>query len=121
MNKLPENLARLREQKGVYLKEVAPLLGVSVGTVSNYEHGVHSPDPDTLMQLADYYNVSMDYLMGRTDCPCPINTINQEIYEKYTVGQFLQLLDRLPQNEIPHLVYVLKLFEQQTKSPENRT
>ena len=116
MSKLPETLKRLREQKGVYLKEVAPVLGVSVGTVSNYEHGIHSPDPDTLMQLADYYGVSVDYLIGSTDCPCPISSINREIYGKYTVGQFLELLDRLPKPELQYLVYLLRLFELRTTS-----
>ncbi len=111
MNKLPETLKRLREQKGVYLKEVAPVLGVSVGTVSNYEHGVHAPDPDTLMQLADYYGVSIDYLIGHTDCPCPISTINREIYGKYTVGQFLELLDRLSDQEVQYVVHFLKMLE----------
>lgn len=113
MNKLPETLKHLREQKCVYLKEVAPVLGVSVGTVSNYEHGVHSPDPDTLAQLADYYGVSVDYLVGRTDCSCPISTINRKIHGEYTVGQFLELLDRLPKPDLQYLVYMLKLFELQ--------
>lgn len=111
MSKLPETLKCLREQKGVYLKEVAPVLGVSVGTMSNYEHGVHAPDPDTLVQLADYYGVSVDYLIGRTDCPCPISDINRVIYGKYTVGQFLELLNLLPEKELPHLVHMLKMFE----------
>lgn len=113
MSKLPENLKYLRQQKGVYLKEVAPVLGMTVGTVSNYEHGVHAPDPDVLILLADYYNVSVDYLVGHTDCPCPISDINRTIYGKYTVGRFLELLDRLPDRELPHLVHMLKLFELQ--------
>lgn len=111
MNKLPETLKRLRQQKGVYLKEVAPFLGVSVGSVSNYEHGVHSPDPDTLIQLADYYGVSIDYLVGHTDCPYPVSTINRKIYGEYTVRKFLELLDRLPDQEMQYLVYVLEMFE----------
>lgn len=120
MSKLSENLTRLREQKGVYLKEVAPILDVSVGTVSNYEHGVHSPDPETLIQLADYYDVSIDYLVGRTEYPCPISTINREIYDNYTVGQFLELLNRLPESEIPYLVYMLKLFASRAEASEDR-
>lgn len=111
MSKLPEILKRLRTQKRVYLKEIAPLLNVSVGTVSNYENGIHTPGPDALIQLADYYGVSVDYLIGHTDCPCPINAINRIIYGKYTAGRFLELLDRLAGDDLCHLVYVLKLFE----------
>ena len=121
MSKLPETLKRLREQKGVYLKEVAPVLGVSVGSVSNYEHGVHAPDPDALMRLADYYGVSVDYLIGHTDCPCPISTMNREIYGKYTVGQFLELLNRLPKPELQYLVYLLRLFELRADTSKKRS
>lgn len=111
MNKLAKNLKRLREKKGAYLKEVAPVLGVSVGTVSNYEHGVHSPDPETLLQLADYYDVSVDYLVGHTNYPYPISILDREICEDYTVEHFLKLLDRLPSQELQYLVYVLRMFE----------
>ena len=37
--------------------------------LSKYENGVRIPPTDTLMILADYYGVSMDYIMGRTDNP----------------------------------------------------
>jgi transcriptional regulator with XRE-family HTH domain len=37
--------------------------------MSQYENGVRVPPTETLMILADYYGVSMDYIMGRTDCP----------------------------------------------------
>lgn len=120
MNKLPENLLRLREQKGVYLKEVAPILGVSIGTMSNYEHGVHSPNPDALIRLADYYGVSVDYLVGHTDCPYSIDALNRETYGKYTISRFVNLLERLPESEIPYLVHMLEMFELQTADSENR-
>lgn len=111
MNKLPETLKRLRNQKGVYLKEIAPVLDVSVGTVSNYERGVHTPDPETLGRLAEYYGVSVDYLLGHTDCPLPVSALNRVIHGKYTVGRFLELLDQLPERELAYLVHMLRLFE----------
>lgn len=120
MSKLPEILKRLRTQRRVYLKEIAPLLDVSIGTVSNYEKGIHTPGPDTLMQLADYYGVSVDYLIGHTDCPCPISTINRDIYGGYTVGRFLALLDRLSGDDLYHLVYALKLLELQASARDKK-
>lgn len=111
MTKLPETLKRLRAQKGVYLKEVAPVLGVSAGALSNYEHGVHAPDLDTLKLLAGYYGVSVDYLLGRTDCPFPISAMNQVICGNFTVGTILDLMENLSEPGRQHLAYVLKLFE----------
>lgn len=111
MSKLSDNLRRLRTRKGVYLKEVAPLLNVSVGTVSNYEKDIHEPPLDILARLADYYGVSVDYLIGRTECACPISAINRDIHGGYTVGRFRELLDRLTEEDLRHLVYALRLLE----------
>lgn len=62
-------LKQLRTQKGIYQKDLADYLHVSIATVSSYEHGVHNPDLDTLCRLADYYEISTDYILGRTDYP----------------------------------------------------
>lgn len=111
MSKLSENLRRLRITKGVYLKEIAPVLGVSVGTMSNYEKDIHEPPLCNLVTLADYYGVSVDYLIGHTDCTCPISAINRVIYGNCTVGRFRELLDRLTEEDLRHLSYILRLFE----------
>lgn len=111
MSLLSENLRRLRTEKGVYLKELAPLLNVTVGTLSNYEKDIHTPPLDALVRLADYYGVSVDYLIGHTQCRCPISAVNREIHNGYTVGRFRELLDRLQNDDLRHLVFILKLFE----------
>ena len=62
-------LTELRKEKEIGQKELAVYLNVSVGTVSNYENDVHSPDLSTLCKLADFFGVTTDYLLGRTDNP----------------------------------------------------
>lgn len=121
MSKLSNNLRHLRVEKGVYLKEVAPLLGVSVGTMSNYEKDIHEPPLDALAKLADYYGVSVDYLIGHTECTCPISAINRDIYDGYTVARFRELLDRLPESELPYLVHMLKMFELRAATSAKRS
>lgn len=59
-------LTELRKEKEIGQKELAVYLNVSVGTVSNYENDVHSPDLSTLCKLADFFGVTTDYLLGRT-------------------------------------------------------
>ena len=44
-------------------------LCISQNSISRFENGVRKPDYDTLIQIADYFNVSLDYLVGRTDNP----------------------------------------------------
>ena len=67
MREIGDTLANLRREKGIGQKEMASLLNLSVGTISNYENGVHSPDLNTLCRLADFFDVTADYLLGRTD------------------------------------------------------
>lgn len=109
-NKSAERLHQLRTAKGEYMKELAHYLHVSVGTISNYENGVHSPDLDTLQQLARYYGVSADYLLGLTDCPYSVETLNRAIAGDYTVGRFLELLKRLSDEDKAFLVRFLRLL-----------
>ncbi len=63
MNRLKE----LRREKGLLQKEVAQKIGVSPQSYSFYENWINKPDPETLIKLADIYEVSVDYLLGRTD------------------------------------------------------
>jgi transcriptional regulator with XRE-family HTH domain len=52
--------------------DVAQYLGVSRTAVTHWESGKKRPDLVNLVKLADLYNVSLDYLMGRTDNPAPV-------------------------------------------------
>lgn len=108
---ISNNLKQLREEKGILLKELAAYLDVSIGTVSNYERGIHMPDLDTLNKLASFYGVTTDYLIGRTRCRDSIEGLNQHISEDYTVDDFLQLLPRLSKRDKVFLVYALRILE----------
>lgn len=58
----------LREEKGKTQKEIAQIIGVTVSSYKALEEG-HAPrfDPDALCRLADFYDVSLDYICERTD------------------------------------------------------
>ena len=61
-----ETLKELRKIHQVKQRELAEYLNVTVSTYSRYENGKRQPDYETLLLLADYYAVSVDYLLGRT-------------------------------------------------------
>lgn len=63
------NLREIREDKDIKQKDIAKYLNVSQNTYSQYETGVISLTADVLIKLADYYNVSIDYLLDRTNNP----------------------------------------------------
>lgn len=61
------NLKKLRTAKGISQQQLADVLLVSQQSINKYEnHGVE-PDIATLIRIADYFDVSLDYLTGRTD------------------------------------------------------
>ena len=66
-----ENIRNLRIDSGYTQKKVAEYLGISQNTYSQYEIGVLNYPVDALMKLADLYNVSVDYLLGRTNSKTP--------------------------------------------------
>ena len=65
-NNLPQNLTKLRTQKGITQEEVASALAVSNKTISKWENGTSAPDLSMLIRLAEYYGVSTDFLLGVT-------------------------------------------------------
>ena len=62
---LPEKLQELRAKYGYSQKQVAEKIKVSPSVVSGYETGERTPSPDVLLQLANIYKCSTDYLLGR--------------------------------------------------------
>lgn len=62
-------LKELREKRGISQLKLAMDLGLTQNSVSRYESGMREADYKTLVALADYFNVSIDYLLERTDSP----------------------------------------------------
>ena len=69
MQILAKRLKELREERRIYQRELAEILGMSFRGYQNYETGQSEPKLAPLIALADYYQVSIDYLVGRTDVP----------------------------------------------------
>ena len=69
MQILAERLKALREGRRIYQKEMAELLGLSLRGYQCYEADESEPKLAALVAIADYYQVSIDYLVGRTDAP----------------------------------------------------
>jgi len=64
---LSDRLISLRKENNLSQYKLAEKLGFSRGLISNYEQGRREPDYNTLLIFADFYDVSVDYLLGRTE------------------------------------------------------
>lgn len=73
-----KNIRNLREDHDLTQQDLADILHINRRTYSAYENGVNSMTPETLIKIANFYNTSVDYLLGRTDTIAPYPTKNRE-------------------------------------------
>lgn len=78
MSIMGKRIKKLREMKGLTQDELAEILNMNRANISNYERGILTNIPSKpLSKMADFFNVSTDYLLGRTDDPNPNNPIKR--------------------------------------------
>ena len=66
---MKNNLKKLRKERGLTQISLQMQTGIEQALLSKFENGERIPPTDTLIRLADFYNVSMDYIMCRTNNP----------------------------------------------------
>lgn len=66
-------IKKLRESSNETQEELGKILNVSKATISKYENGTVEMSNDTLIKLANHFNVSTDYILGRTNIPDMLN------------------------------------------------
>lgn len=83
----PRVLALLRKENGVSQKQAAKDLGISQALLSHYEKGIRECGLDFVVKVADYYNVSCDYLLGRSPDRSGATIALDEIPEPDSAGK----------------------------------
>ena len=84
-------LRELRNKCGYTQNEIANKLNVSGQTILNWENGIYEPKINQLIQLADLFNVSVDYLIERNNVNKNIDDICKEL-EKITKEEFINFI-----------------------------
>lgn len=69
MNEFPERLRRLRERNRLKRCVLSELCGLNRNAIKRYERGEAVPTIRAVVSIADYFEVSVDYLLGRSDYP----------------------------------------------------
>lgn len=96
MSSFGEILSELRKDKSLSQKALADVLHVSSGTISNYENGVHLPDIEKLMEIASFFQVTTDYLLGRCDSNLSPDVFQESLGPGGNIGSFISAIQRLP-------------------------
>ncbi len=87
-----QRMLLLRKKLKVNQAEVAAFLGVSVAAYQNYETGRREANYEMLSKLADFYGVTTDYLLGRSEAPPdPIPQLTDDEMEKAVMEEYFQL------------------------------
>ena len=80
-----ERLRQLREKHGYTQKQLANAVHLSKNAICNYEKNVNLPNIETLMLLADIFNVPVDYLLGRSTISFKFDKLNKSFFGKFTI------------------------------------
>ncbi|ALS26500.1 helix-turn-helix transcriptional regulator [Paenibacillus cisolokensis] len=92
-------LRKLRKKSGWTQEQLAAKLNVAKSTISQYENNINEPDLQMLVQMANLFNVSVDYLLGR------------EMYDQAQAGKAEpNIRERLTEEETAYLDESLKLY-----------
>lgn len=85
------NLKMLRNQKGISQQKLADTIGVTQQTINRYENNDTEPDIDTLIKFAEYFETSVDFLIGYTE-PVSSSELNKD--ESNLINSYRQLSKR---------------------------
>ncbi|HHY65995.1 MAG TPA: helix-turn-helix domain-containing protein [Alicyclobacillus sp.] len=132
----PERLRELRKKRKLTAREFGAKFGLAESTISGYETGARTPDLATVEKFADFFQVSVDYILGRTDDPTPPEKkpvidpdLEQDIAD-FTPEE-IEFLNRLkkevafknyleaPEEAKKRLIEAVKLLMRGMKNPEN--
>ncbi|MNC38355.1 HTH-type transcriptional regulator Xre [compost metagenome] len=95
-----DKIALLREKRGLTQEDLANKIGISRASLSHYEKNRREPDYATMTKLADFFHVSVDYLLGRTSEPTQVTDMairdlseNLELSDEQLLDKFSFTVD----------------------------
>lgn len=128
MAEFENRIRELRNEKNIYQKELAKVIGVSSGAIAMYETGKRSPDKELLDKIANFFDVSVDYLLGRTNERATVDKIKSalasdpnfaDFWNNLLIRKDLQLLYKETKNLSPkavkQVIGIIKAIELEEK------
>src|SRR5690606_375789 len=128
---LGNRLRYLRKTLNLTQSELANTLGITRGTYAHYEIGKREPDYETLQKIADFFEVSTDYLLGRTDNPKGMDWGNKteeekkDLYKQFVIDKADEPVTwkgkELTPEQVKHLSKMLDVFVEGLEVAKKRT
>ena len=102
-----DNLRKLRESKKMTQLTLGTQLGVTQELISRYEIGDSFPQPQMLIKIAEYFNCSVDYLLGLTDIPTPLKHLNSNNIKDTEIINTYNTLSKEDKKYFERILYFL--------------
>ena len=102
-----DRLAELREEKGLKQRELADKLHLSKSTISTYERDKHCPEYKILIRIANYFDVTTDYILGNSNKRQSDKLLDKKLLDICSYREILEIIDSLsPASQKPHMKYL---------------
>lgn len=113
-------LRTLRKERKITMKELGKKLSLAESTISGYENGTRKPDLDTLDKIADFFDVSVDFLLDRTNIRNPLDLDDEEQFIKWakdsTTGAFFSEILESEEAELEELREIWEIMKKRRKN-----
>lgn len=113
-----DRIKQLRTAKKLTQEELGKIINVTKVSISGYENGNRTPDTDTLKKIADFFEVSTDYLLGRQENTPPALADESE-FDKWLndprVDKFYKEFKESPEERKKALLAVWEIIKKQEK------
>lgn len=106
METFSERLRQLRKDNNITLKELAKEIEVTDATLSRYQNDVRKPNIDIIIKIANYFEVSIDYLLGKSNEPKTAEEIKKSLSDDPNIRKFIDKINT--RNDLKTLVHMVQ-------------
>lgn len=113
---IAKTLINLRELNFLTQTDIAKHLHLSPSTISHYEKGITVPPTEIIFRLAEFYDVTTDYILGRCASKTNLNdTYALKLTNKMTIGDAVEIMTKMNDAEREHLAYFIEVIGKSKK------
>lgn len=113
---IAKTLINLREVNFLTQTDIAHHLHLSSSTISHYEKGITVPPTEIIFRLAEFYDVTTDYILGRCASKTNLNyTYALKLTNKMTIGDAVEIMTKMNDAEREHLAYFIEVIGKSKK------